>query len=60
MLPSSTVAAEALLQSRAIEINGDWERFIDFVYHRLQARNLPAAGAEFVERIRQGMFWVHE
>ena len=31
--------AEALLQLRAIEINGDWERFIDFVHHRLQARS---------------------
>ena len=28
--------AEALLQLRCIEANGDWDRFVDWVHHRLQ------------------------
>ncbi len=32
--------AEALLQLRAIEINEDWEEFIQFVHERLQARSV--------------------
>jgi hypothetical protein len=37
--------AEALLQLRCIEINGDWERFLQFVHQRLQAETLASERA---------------
>jgi hypothetical protein len=34
--------AEALLQLRCIEINGDWDRFLEFVHDRVQGEGLKS------------------
>jgi hypothetical protein len=38
--------AETLLQLRCIEVNGDWDRFVEFV-HKEVARRLRAKGSEY-------------